>query len=106
MASDNTPSNNEQDKGVILVHTLQLKPMIKTQISGRMTSSGISDGVNASVYSEKTSLKKMIMIIFTMNLSQEMMVLGGHQKLTSTMKLRPEKLWYTLNLMLCTGKSS
>ena len=45
----------------------------------------------ASVYSEKTRLKKMIMIIIIMNLSQEMTVSGGYQKLTSAMKLRPEK---------------
>ena len=50
MASASTPSANEQAKDLILVHTVQLKPMIKAQISGRMVSSGISD---ASVYSEK-----------------------------------------------------
>ena len=53
---------------------------------------GISDVVFASVYSEKTRLKKLIMIIIIiMNLSQEMTVFGGRQKLTSAMKLRPEK---------------
>ena len=52
---------------VLLVHTVQLKPMIKPQISGRMDSSGISDVVFASVHSEKTRLKKLMkmMIIFT-----------------------------------------
>ena len=43
MASASTPSANEQAKYVILVHTVQLKPMIKAQSSGRMISSGISD---------------------------------------------------------------
>ena len=47
-------SVNEQAKDVILIHTVQLKPMIKAQISGRMISSGISDVAIASVYSEKT----------------------------------------------------
>ena len=64
MSSASTPSANEAAKDVILVHTVQLKPMTKAQISGRMVSSGIGDVAFASVYSEKTSLKKlMIMII-------------------------------------------
>ena len=48
---------------------VQLKPTIKVQISGRMASIGISDVVTASVYSEKTCMKKlmMIMIIITTN---------------------------------------
>ena len=51
-------------KDIILVNTIQLKPMIKAHVSGRMISSGISDVVFASVHSEKTRLKKlMIMII-------------------------------------------
>ena len=57
MASASTPSANEQAKDVVLVHTVQLKSMIKAQISGRMKSSGISDVAIASVYSEKTRLK-------------------------------------------------
>ena len=69
--------------------------MTKAQISGIMASIGISDVVTASVNSDKTRMKKgmMIMIIFIiiMNKSQEMKVFGGHQKLTSAMKLRPEK---------------
>ena len=36
-------------------------------------------------------MKKMIMIIISMNKSQESMVFGGRQKLTSAMKQRPEK---------------
>ena len=47
-----------------LVHTEKLKPMIKGTISGRMLSSGISHVEFASVYSEKTRMKKCwIMII-------------------------------------------
>ena len=58
----------------------------------------ISDVVTASVYSEKTHLKKLMMImkmiiitISIMNESQEMTVFHGRQNLTSTMKQRPEK---------------
>ena len=53
MASASTPSANEPAKDLILVHTVQLKPIIKAQISGRMVSSGISEAI-ASVHSEKT----------------------------------------------------
>ena len=60
----------------------------KVQISGRMTSIGISDVQTDSVYSEKTRLKKLMLI---MNKSQESTVFGGRRKLTSAMKLRPEK---------------
>ena len=101
MASSSTPSANEQAKDIVSVHTVQLKPMIKAQISGRMKSSGISDVAIALVYSEKTHLKKLItiiiiiiiriIIIIIMNISQEMTVFGGRQKSTSAMKLRPEK---------------
>ena len=67
-----------------------------------MVCSGISDIVIASVYSEKTRLKKVMMvimiliiiiIIIIMNKSQETTVFSGRQKLTSAMKLRPEKWW-------------
>ena len=67
--------------------------MIKAQISVRIISSGISNVAIASVYSEKTRLKKVIVIFIFMNLSQETIVVGGRQKLTSAMKLRPEKRW-------------
>ena len=64
MASVSTPSANKPAKGLILAHTVQLKPMIKAYFSGRMVSSGISDVAIASVHSEITRLKKlMIMII-------------------------------------------
>ena len=66
MASASTPSANEPAKDLILVHTVQLKPMIKVHFSGRLVSSGISDVAFAS---EKTSLKKlmlkMIIILIT-----------------------------------------
>ena len=45
-------------------------------------------------------MKKMIIII-SMNKSQESTVFGGRQKLTSAMKQRPEKWWQ----MVYTGKS-
>ena len=51
--------------------------MIKGQISGRIVSSCISHVVTASVYSEKTCLNKLMMI---MNKSQETTVFGGQQK--------------------------
>ena len=98
MASASTPPDNEPAKDLILVHIVQLKPMIKAQISGRMVSSGISDVASASVHSEKTRPKKLMMmmkmiiiIIIIMNKSQEATVFSGCQKLTSVMKLRPEK---------------
>ena len=65
MASASTPAN-EPAKDLILVHTVQLKPMIKTNFSGRMVSSGISYVAIASVHSEKTRLKKLIMIIINL----------------------------------------
>ena len=91
MASASTPSANEPAKDLILVHTVQLKPMIKAHFSGRMVSSSVSDVAFASVYSEKSRLKKLMKkIIIIMNKSQETMVFSGRQKLTSAMKLRPE----------------
>ena len=63
-----------------------------------MASIGISDVMTASVYSEKTRLKKLMMVmkmiiifISIMNKSQEMTVFHGRQKLTSAMKQGPEK---------------
>ena len=67
-----------------LVHTEKLKPMIKGTISRRMLSSGISHVAFASVYLEKTRMKKcwiMIIIIIIMNKSQELKVFHGRQKL-------------------------
>ena len=80
---------------LILVHSVQLKPTIKVQISGRMACISISDVVTTSVYSEKTHLKKLMMmkmiiiiIISTCNMNklQETTVFHGRQKLTSAMK--------------------
>ena len=56
-------SANEPVNGLILVHTVKLKLIIKAQISGKLVTSGISDVATASVHSEKTRLKKLIMII-------------------------------------------
>ena len=63
-----------------------------------MATIGISDVVSASVYSDKTHMKKLMMmnmiiiiIIIIMNKSQELTVFHRRQKLTSAMKLRPEK---------------
>ena len=74
MASASTPSANEPAKDLILVHTVQLKSMIKTHFSGRMVSSGIGDVAFASVYSEKTRLKNLMMkmIIIIVNEKKEM----------------------------------
>ena len=62
MASASTPSANKPAKDIILVHTVQLKPMIKPYFSGRMVSSDVSDVAIASVHSEKTRLKKLIIL--------------------------------------------
>ena len=49
-----------------------------------MVTSGISDVATASVHSEKTRMKKWIMIIIIiMNKSQELTVFHGLQKLIS-----------------------
>ena len=72
MAAASTPSANEPAKDLILVQTVQLKPMIKAQIWGRMVSSGIRDVAFASVYSEKTRLMIMINIIITSKWKKEM----------------------------------
>ena len=80
------------------MHTVQLKPTIKAQISGRMASIGISDVVTASVYSEKTRLKKlmmkMIIIIISsiMNKSQETTVFRGRQKLDFRYETKARKV--------------
>ena len=64
---------------------------LKAQISGKLAT-GISDVALVSVSSEKTRMKKCwIMIIIIMKKLQETTFFGGHQKLTSALKLRPEK---------------
>ena len=62
-----------------LLHTEKLKLIIKGTISGRMLSSGISHVAFASVYSDKTRLKKcgIMIIIIMMNKSQELTVFTG-----------------------------
>ena len=92
MASASTPSANQPANDLILIHTIQLKPMIKAQILGRMIPSSTSDVAITSVHSEKTRLKKLmkiiIIIIIIINKLQETTVFCGLQKLTSTTKLR------------------
>ena len=59
-------------RGLILVHTVKLKPIEKAKISGKLLTSGISDVVIVSIHSEKIRLKKTIMIIIiSMNKSQD-----------------------------------
>ena len=80
MASASTQSDNEPAKDLILVHTVQLKPMIKAQISGRMASICISDVVTASVNSEKTRLKKLMKlmkIIIIINRKKQRFFIGA-----------------------------
>ena len=67
-------------QGRILVHTVKLKPIIKAQISGKLVTSGISDVAFASVYSVKTRLKKMIMIIRPYQLDYMFLGLGLRKK--------------------------
>ena len=50
-------------QGPHYIHAVELKPTIKVQISGRMAYISISDVVTASVYSEKTRLKKSMIMM-------------------------------------------
>ena len=50
-------------QGPILVHSVKLKPIIEAQISGKLVTSGISNLATASVHSEKTRMKKRMMIM-------------------------------------------
>ena len=52
-------------------HTVKLKPIIKAQISGKLVTSGISDVATASVHSEKSCLKKLIMIIIIIIITEK-----------------------------------
>ena len=76
MASASTPSANEPAKDLILVHTVQLIPII--YISQEEWSKWCSD---RSVSSEKTCLKKLMIRIIIINKSQETMVLEVARKL-------------------------
>ena len=53
----------------------------------------LSDVAIVSVYSEKTCMKKCLIMrmMIIMNKSQEMTVFGGRQKLICAIKKRPEK---------------
>ena len=95
MASASTQSANEPVKDFILVHTVQLKPMIKAQISGRMVSSGISDVALFS--SEKNHLKKLMMMYYYYYYHyyyccEEITVFSGRQKLTSANETEARKV--------------
>ena len=80
-------------KDLILVHAVQLKPMIKAHSSGKIVSSDISDVVIASAYSEKTHMKKLMMIkmmmvmMIIMNKLRVTALFSGRQNLTFAMKL-------------------
>ena len=93
MASASTPSANDPANYLILVHTVQLKTMIKAHFSGRMVSSGINDVAFPLVHSEKTCLKKLMMriMINIMKIARND-GFSGHQKLTSAMKLSDGRL--------------
>ena len=76
------------------MNTYRLIQLLLVSSGKLVTNVAISAVVIASVHSEKTRMKKMIMIIIiiiSMNKSQEFTVFHGRQKLTSAMKLRPEK---------------
>ena len=68
MVSASIPSDNEPAKDLILVHTVQLKPMIKAHFSGRMVSSGISDVAFALI---KTYLKNLMIMIANYELNEK-----------------------------------
>ena len=63
-----------QLKDLTLVHTVQLKPMIKAHFSGRMAYIGICDIAFASVHSDKTRLKKLMMIMIIIKLEQKILL--------------------------------
>ena len=92
MASASTQSVNETTRALFSPHS-KAKANYKITNLRKLVDSSISDAAIVSVHSEKTHLKKLIMIIIIiiMNKSQEMTVFGGRQKFTSAMKQRPEK---------------
>ena len=91
MAPVSTPSANEPANDLVLVHTVQLKPMIKAQISARMVSSSISDVAFTSAHQKKLMMMMKMIIIVIIKKSQETTVFSVRQKLTSAMKVRPDK---------------
>ena len=103
MVSASAPSIWSQQRPHFSVHNTA-KTNYKAHSSGRMVSSGISVVVIASVHSENAHLKKAMMKIIIIisssssssssgssNKLQEMTVFSRRQKLTSAMKLRPDK---------------
>ena len=77
-------------QGLILVHTEKLKP--KGSISEILVSSDISHVAFASVLLGENPFEEVDDYDnYYLNISQETTVFGGHQKLTSAMKQRPEK---------------
>ena len=64
--------------GLILVHTVKQKPIIKAQISGKLVTSGINDEAISLVHSEKARLRKMIMIIIIISMKLQSRRLTKH----------------------------
>ena len=68
-------------RGLFSPHS-RAKANYNAQIPGKLVTSGYNDVATASVHSEKTRLKKIIMIIIIiMNKSQELTVFHGRQKI-------------------------
>ena len=79
MASASTSSANTS-QGPRFSPAVQLKPMIKAQISGRMVSSGISDISFASVHSEKNRLKKLMIMIIIIIITEKPLLVNGKRR--------------------------
>ena len=58
MASASIPSVNELAKASFLVHTVKLKPIIISQISGKLVTSGIRDVAILEYTPRKNSYEK------------------------------------------------
>ena len=69
--SASTPSANGPAKDLILVLTVQLRPVMKAQISVRKVCSGISDVAIVSVHSLRTCLKKLMMIMINITITEK-----------------------------------
>ena len=102
-----TQSSNEEKKS--MPYWYHQACLVVTSIKGRMVFSGISDVAFASVYTEKTRLKKclIMIIIIIMIKSQEMMIFWRAPKIDFLYETEARKRDARLsNLMLYTGKSS
>ena len=77
MVSAITPSANEPALDLNLVHTVQLKPMIKVYFSGRMVSSGISDVAFVSLHSEKKTSEEVDSIIIIIIIMKRIARISG-----------------------------